>query len=385
MSSPIRILHCPNLIGGNPPGLARAERELGLASHCVAFQQNYLQYPVDEVINLNEGKIRQQETKRWRLLWRALREFDIVHFNFGDSILPKARFPKSAPVNKRDWAYRLYTETLELRDLPLLKMANKGIVVTYQGDDARQGDYSRANFAISIANEVGNDYYSDETDRWKRARIAKFGAYADRIFALNPDLLHVLPPQAQFMPYGHIDLREWHPIVKPLNPDQPPVVLHAPSHRGAKGTRFVMDAVARLQSEGVAFEFILVEGLSHAEARKLYEKADLLIDQVLAGWYGGLAVELMALGKPVICYIREDDLKFIPAAMRTDLPLINATPPTLYETLKQALTTRRHELPVIGQRSRLYVEKWHDPLQIAAHLKTAYEAIMASKRSGRSH
>lgn len=175
-----------------------------------------------------------------------MREFDIVHFNFGDSILPKARFPKKRlPVNKRDRAYRLYTETLELRYLPLLKMANKGIVVTYQGDDARQGDYSRANFAISIANEVGNDYYSDETDQWKRARIAKFGAYADRIFALNPDLLHVLPPHTgihALWPYR--SARKWHPIVKPLNPEQPPVVLHAPSHRGAKGTRFVMDAMA---------------------------------------------------------------------------------------------------------------------------------------------
>lgn len=68
----IRVLHCPHLVGGNAQQLARSERELGLASHCVAFQQNYLQYPVDEVINLNEGKIRQQETKRWRFLWRAL-------------------------------------------------------------------------------------------------------------------------------------------------------------------------------------------------------------------------------------------------------------------------------------------------------------------------
>ncbi len=378
-SRSMRILHCPNLIGGNPPGLARAERELGIASYCVAFQQNYLQYPVDEVLHLDQGKLRERETKRWRLLWRAIKEFDIIHFNFGETILPKDAIYTSGPINKRDWLYRHYARLFELRDLPLLKLAKKGIVVTYQGDDARQGDFSRAKFAISIANEVGPDYYSPETDRRKRIRIAQFAKYADRIFALNPDLLHVLPVGARFMPYGHIDLSEWQPIVKPITENQPPVVLHAPSHRGAKGTRFVMEAVDRLQREGIPFEFVLVEGLSHAEARKLYERADLLIDQLLAGWYGGLAVELMALGKPVICYLREEDLKFIPSAMCQELPLIQATPTTLYETLKLYLTTRRAELSNIGQRSRSYVEHWHDPLKIAGQLKTEYEAILASK------
>ena len=73
------------------------------------------------------------------------------------------------------------------------------------------------------------------------------------------------------------------------------------------------------------FEFILIEGLSHSEARHLYQTADLLVDQLFVGWYGGLAVECMALGKPVICYIREEDLAFLPAQMRQDLPIINAT------------------------------------------------------------
>jgi glycosyltransferase involved in cell wall biosynthesis len=152
-----------------------------------------------------------------------------------------------------------------------------------------------------------------------------------------------------------------------------------------KGTRFVLDAIARVQAEGIPCEFILVEGLSHTEARQLYQRADLLIDQLLIGWYGGLAVELMALGKPVICYIRQEDLKFIPDVMRRDLPIINATPATLYDVLKQWLTTDRHNLATVGQRSRAYVETWHDPLQIVARLKAEYEQIMASKQRVKKH
>ena len=105
-----------------------------------------------------------------------------------------------------------------------------------------------------------------------------------------------------------------------------------------------------------------------------------MVDQLLCGWYGGLAVELMALGKPVICYIREADLQFIPAEMRQELPLINATPGTIYDVLKEWLTVRRDRLPQVGRQSRDYVETWHDPLKIAARLKDDYECILASKR-----
>ena len=76
----------------------------------------------------------------------------------------------------------------------------------------------------------------------------------------------------------------------------------------------------------------------------------------------------MTLGKPVISYTREGDLRFIPDSMREDLPIINATPVTIYEVLKRLLTTQRAELPVMGLRSRAYVERWHDPLKIAAQL-----------------
>jgi glycosyltransferase involved in cell wall biosynthesis len=262
----------------------------------------------------------------------------------------------------------------------MLKKAGKGIVVTYQGDDARQGEVCLKNFEINPASEVEPGYYSAKSDAHKRFLIKKFAKYADRIYALNPDLLWVLPPCAQFLPYSHIDLRDWRSANNGNLDSKVPVILHAPSHRGVKGTNHVLDVVSRLKREGLAIDFRLVEGVPQAEARRIYERADLLIDQLLCGWYGGLAVEFMALGKPVICYIREGDLKFVPEQMRKDLPVINATPTTIYGVLKEWLTVRRHELEGIGRRGRAYVERWHDPLKIAAKLKGEYEAILASKQ-----
>lgn len=378
----LRVLHCPTSTGGNPQGLSSAEKQLGLASWTVVFSQNYFQYPVDEILVYQSKNRLHLEMQRWKLLYRALKDFDIIHFNFGTSILSQRLLDNSQvkyPTILK-YIYQIYARIVELRDLQLLKYFQKGLVVTFQGDDVRQGDFCRANFAITMANEVEVGYYSDESDEYKRWKIVKFDKYADRLFALNPDLMHILPKRTEFLPYAHIDLNDWQPIpfadlsVKTLN------IIHAPTHKRAKGSRFIFDAIERLKLENIDFNFTVVEGLSNAEARKLYSEADLLIDQLLAGWYGGLAVELMALGKPVICYIRDEDLKFIPEEMQKDLPIIRANPETIYEVLKYYLTLGKSELLNIANLSRSYVEKWHDSQKIASRMKQDYEMILQAKK-----
>lgn len=364
--------------------LARAERDAGLGSWAVIVRQNRFGYPTDEVLLGAHDHRMQLEFKRLRLLFRIWRDFDIIHFNSGQTLMPQRvrRHPEQYSPRLLA-AYHAYVRLVELRDLPILKAMGKGIVVTYQGDDARQDDYCLAHFAINAVNHVEPGYNARGSDAHKRKRIARIATYADRIYALNPDLLHVLPPPARFLPYASVDPRAWPVDETPRAPDAPPVVLHAPSHRGVKGTRFVLDAVRRLEAEGIPFKFLLVEGLSHAEAKALYPQADLLVDQLLLGWYGALAVELMALGKPVICYLREDDLRFLPAGMRAELPVINATPESLYAVLKLWLTERRAGLAELGRRGRAYVERWHDPQQIARQLKGDYEEILAGKQPKR--
>ena len=161
--------------------------------------------------------------------------------------------------------------------------------------------------------------------------------------------------------------------------------MHAPSHRGVKGTRFLLEAADRLQREGVPFDLELIENLPHTEAKRRYREADLVVDQLLLGWYGGFAIESMALGKPVIAYIRESDLPHVPREMRTALPLINATPATIYDVLKKWLTVRRYALPERGCASRAYVERWHDARAIAKRLVTDYESILRERDSWQRH
>lgn len=379
---PLRVLHGPTNVGCNPFGLAEAERALGLASWAVVTEEGPFKYPIDEVLFAPGDGFARQEAKRVGLLARALRDFDVVHFNFGRTLLPMrySLYGGSRDRFRNPLAFRAadaYLRLVQMRDLPLLKAAGKALFVTYQGDDARQGDFCRANFPISHVDEVEPGYYSPEGDAAKRQAIATIARHVDGVYGLNPDLMHVLPAHAKFMPYASVDPAAWTPAPAA---NAVPLVLHAPSHRGVKGTPHVLAAVERLRAEGVAFEFRLVENLPHAEARRLYAQADLVIDQLLIGWYGALAVEAMALGKPVVCYLRDEDLGFIPAEMRAELPLIRATPTSIEAVLREWLTTRRGELAARGMASRGFVERWHDPRRIAEGLKADYEAAVAKIR-----
>jgi hypothetical protein len=256
----------------------------------------------------------------------------------------------------------------------------KVVAVTYQGDDARQGDVARR-YPIHFSHEVGADYYTEEGDRNVRRRIATFDRHADLIYALNPDLLSVLPTRAQFQPYCSVDVGEWHPSTERTAVPSRPRVVHAPSDQRVKGTRYVMEAVERLRASGVEFDFVLVEKMTHAEARQVYQTADLAIDQLLAGFYGALAVELMALEVPVLCYLRDEDMFRLPAGMREELPLINVTPANLESVLREWLVKRRGELRAHGRKSRQFVERWHSPREVARGTLADYERVWKQKRS----
>ncbi len=360
-----RVLHCPATLAGHPFNLARAERALGLQSWCVSLFGNRLKFPCDEILCDHAGPA--CEWSRWKLVLRAIREFDVVHYNFGSTLL-QLHAPADPYPRVRGWKgrlFELYKRVSDMLDARLFRMLGKRLVVTYQGDDARQGAYLRQSFRVHPADEAGPDYYTDQGDARKRACIRLMDRCAHRIYALNPDLLHVLPKRARFLPYAI------EPLERAPQATGRPLVLHAPTHRGVKGTRFVLEAFRQLQAEGVEFDFRLVENLPHHEAVQLYRDAALLVDQLLVGWYGGLAVELMYLARPVLAYIRPDDLHFLPPAMRAELPVIQATPHTLTDVLRHWLTCSPEQRARVGEASRAFALRWHHPESVARRMEYA--------------
>jgi glycosyltransferase involved in cell wall biosynthesis len=357
LSQPIRVFHAPHDVGGNAYYLARGERDRGFHSKNLVYTKQWFGYPADVCLKLKQDDLPTRYASWWRAMARIALSADVLHFNFGSSFL--SYFPTR----------------YVFADLPVWRALGIATFVTFQGCDSRISS-SCVGLPINActhctSGEFCRDYYNN----YKRETIAQARRYFDCVFAVNPDLLRNIPGGV-FLPYSNCDLDDWTP---PPDYDWhhagPIRIVHAPTSREVKGTDAIIAAVERLKAEGHAIEFILVEKIPHDQVRKLYASADLLIDQVRVGWYGGLAVELMALGKPVVAYIREEDLHFVPAEMRRDLPVVSADERNLADVLRPLLVDAGLR-KALGQRSREYVERWHHPKQVAAITTAAYREAL---------
>ena len=136
-------------------------------------------------------------------------------------------------------------------------------------------------------------------------------------------------------------------------------ILHAPSNEDYKGTRYIDAAISRLSSK-YEFEYVKINNIKLDELYDEIKKSDIIIDQMLSGFYGLFAIESMAFGKPVFCYIHDD----IWVRIKDNCPVINANVGNLKKKLEYYLDNT-NELQKLGTKSREYVELYHNSGKIA--------------------
>ncbi|MDP4092257.1 MAG: hypothetical protein Q8920_02760 [Bacillota bacterium] len=360
----MKVLHLPTSVGGNSFALSRGEKNLNIESDVLVLHDSWLRYQSDRIVfkELPQTKIQKilEIPKIIQTIMDVRDKYDIFHFNFGTSLLD------------------LWLQGLPLLDIPFFKRKGK-IVVTYNGDDAR------LNNPITYKEDFGKhhnlNFYKEHTmsgkyDNAKKKRTEKFGRFADAIFALNPDLFYFLPEKTVFLPYAI--LNNCNKVESNKHNGKKIKIVHSPTNRQVKGTQIVIDAVNEVNSKtGNRLELILVENMQHGEALEIYKQADLAIDQLNIGWYGGFAIEMMQLGIPVMAFINDYDLRFIPKDMKKECKeaFININPLTLANKLIEVIENI-HILDRYAKASYDYANKWHNINYVASITKQTYEEIL---------
>jgi glycosyltransferase involved in cell wall biosynthesis len=142
--------------------------------------------------------------------------------------------------------------------------------------------------------------------------------------------------------------------------DGPVRILHAPNHRGVKGTEYILAAIDQLKAEGLPVELVLAERISNDQVRRLMQEVDILADQLILPGYGLNAIEGMASGLPVIANLEDRAATevFRRYSFLDECPIVSAGPGTIAEVLRVLVANRslRTELGIAG---RAYVEKYH--------------------------
>lgn len=351
----MKVIHFPTSVGGQSWNLAQGEKKLGLDSKVFYTSANWLQYPCDICMDYCGSSLKYY-IKKTKIAYDFSKEFDVFHLNFGRSLIDIPKYH------------------LDYLDLMLYK--NKKVCVTYNGCDARQKYKRIAQTKISACHH--DDCYEGicmdkSLERLKARRISKLYKKKVTMFAVNPDLLNFLPEGAVFLPYAidetKVEKKEKYEVKNLIK------IVHAPTQRVCKGTDCVLEIVGQLMKKYPGqVELQLVEHVKHEEAMQLYREADLVIDQLRIGWYGGLAMETMCMGIPTVSYINEEDLHFIPSQMAKDCleTVINANENNLLDVLENIINNPQ----ILYQRreaSMEFVHKWHTAEYVASITKKYYE------------
>ena len=339
MSQPsaIRILHAPTNIAGIAGLLARAERDLGYQATSVEYISRRLAFGTDRSLHLEARRgplAKGSAVARYAL--DAIREFDVFHFYFGNTLFP--------------WPFP---------DLPVLRALGKRIIFHFCGCDVRSRAGNLAKYPISGCHEC--------VSLVCRGKHRPPLGFADAVFVSTPDLLEDVPG-AVLMP-GPIDLARWVPAPPHPTPaaGAPLRILHAPTDREIKGTAHLLAAIERLKGAGYPVELQVLEGIPAAEVPAFVATADIVVDQLLIGAYGTFSVEGMATGRPVVCRIRDDLRGHYPA----DLPVVSADPATIYPVLER-LVQDAPARAALGSAGIAYARAVHEMHRVAAAVLPYY-------------
>ncbi len=239
---------------------------LGIFAKTLCYYPTYLNFESNFVLDLQSiPDPNEQMIKARQCAELLIPQFDIFHFHFATSL------------------------TLDYSDLPTLRNLGKKVVTHYWGSEVRM--LSKAlkinpYVKVKVQNEDRIKYMLDIMSNYIPYCIVgdyELYEYVKDYF----DNVHVIP--------ALIDLEKYKPQ-SDQSKNEKFLIVHAPTSPEIKGSQYIINAVNDLKTK-YDFEFKLIQGMSHEEAKKTYQKADLIVDELHCGTYGLLTIETMAMGK----------------------------------------------------------------------------------------
>jgi hypothetical protein len=133
-----------------------------------------------------------------------------------------------------------------------------------------------------------------------------------------------------------------------------PVVAHAPSNSALKGSAWIDPVLDKLDSAGL-ISYRRVADLPPVAVTALIREADVVVDQVVLGGVGVLAVQAMAAGRLVVAHLPESVRRRFPEPV----PVVEATPQTLEQVILSIIEDRAH-FARVAEKGITFARTYHD-------------------------
>lgn len=146
-----------------------------------------------------------------------------------------------------------------------------------------------------------------------------------------------------------------------------------------KGTDIMLRAAERVVAEYPgACELCKAENLPFDEYVRLFNSADVILDQLYAYTPAMNALEAMAHGLVVVGGGEPEAYHVLPD--RSLQPVVNVKPDeaSVYEALRRLVEQRDTLVPELSRMSRQYIERYHNHIQVARQYETLYRQLLSA-------
>lgn len=288
---------------------------------------------------------------------RALFRYQVLHFFSGETILP--------------WKLRGF-------ELACYKLLGKKIIMHFVGSDIRSEDYLKEkNDHLEEYLKGGYQLKNPVSSPIQKKLIRQVRKNATKIIVSTPDLLQIIPEAVYipvFLDFGHFiyDESEKSSVTKGVIS-----ILHSPSAAKTKGSGHLNKIFENLKNEfGETIEFItpvtqLKEIKSYPTTRydllNRMAESNIVIDQLVIGWYGLKAVEALMLDCEVICFIEDELLDYLPS----NAPLTNSNVLNVESKLRELIQQIRSGGSIKSGKGD-YVKNHHNIQSYKDYFKTLW-------------
>lgn len=274
----------------------------------------------------------------------------------------------AAPLHYDVLQFQFGTTLLEYVDAAWARVAGRPLMLMqYWGDDCRM----RLDTGMRPIGATP-EWEAEQRDRERviRRRMRLASRFCDAALVMDLELASYVKPWFRTVYVVPAPLTLPLPVSDHVRDDAPgagPIVFHAPSHSLIKGTATIqaaIDAVAR----ALPIRPVTVTGVPRSEVLARIAGSDIVVDQLNQVTIGVLALEAMALGKPVLTQF--DRSLLTPGAR--DVPAIPITADTL-ETELAALVQDPSRRARLGREGQEFVRRVHAADVIADSLSAVYD------------
>ena len=244
----------------------------------------------------------------------------------------------------------------------ILKLANiKTVVMAYGMDVQDQRITERIIYKDAYVNDYPDfRFYNNEVSR----KINLWQKYADYVLAGCDWVRYLFYWDDLVISHFTTDLQQLKvktkEKIKSFNKKRSLKIVHAPNHRNLKGTNFMITEIEKLRSKGFSIDFKVLEGLDNKKVLEEISNADIVIDQLIIGWYAVFSIEGMAHSKCTMCYLDEELLNFYmyKKLLSSPPPIVNIN---LQNFSNQIIKYYKNPKLILmnGKKCRQFVEKYH--------------------------